>query len=45
MITSFTVLGGADLFKYITDEESPFNKEWYNWQLGMGMGKITMVLI
>lgn len=42
MIVSFTVLGGVDIFKYIIDEESPYYKEWLNWQLGQGKGKIKL---
>jgi hypothetical protein len=42
MITSFTVLAGVELCDYIMDEESSYYKEWYNWQLGKGKGKITL---
>lgn len=42
MITSFTVLADLKLFHYVTDENSPYHKEWYNWQLGKGKGKISL---
>lgn len=42
MIKSFTVIAGAELINYLMDEESPYYKEWYNWQLGKGKGKITL---
>lgn len=42
MIDSFTVLGSAEMFKYVIDEDSPYRKECYNWQHGKGKGNIKL---
>jgi len=42
MIHSFTVLADEKMYHYITDENSPYMKDWKKWSEGKGKGKLKL---
>lgn len=42
MIVSFTVLGDENLFRYLTDNHSPYMRDWNKWRQGKGKGKVKL---